>query len=149
MFSERLFVPSNEFTHDHVVAFYAYVSKDEPSPSVHHILIYDVARTNSGNGYNAVTEIFTAPTARIYVFTWATRMCHVKHSTELLVNNDVLGTSVLRIYHDHDVSISGTVVTQISKGDSVFVRTHSTLAGSGTIYSGQYGRSSFAGWILR
>ncbi|CAC5411494.1 C1QL [Mytilus coruscus] len=132
----------------HVVAFYAYLSTNRVNPSFHQTLIYDVAKTNSGNGYNAATGIFTAPTTGIYVFTWVTRMYEATYSTELMVNNAVVGTSFLRVSHDHDVSASGTVVTKISKGDSVFVRVHSTKGGWGDILSEQYGRSSFAGWLL-
>ncbi|XP_071152256.1 uncharacterized protein, partial [Mytilus edulis] len=80
----RLLLPSNEITNEHVVAFYAYLSTHESNPSTHHTLIYDVAKTNAGNGYNAVTGIFTAPTAGIYVFTWVTRMYEAGHSTEIL-----------------------------------------------------------------
>ncbi|CAC5358148.1 C1QL [Mytilus coruscus] len=145
---ERLLLPSNGITNEPVVAFYAYLSKHEINPSTHHTLIYDVAKTNAGNGYNAVTGIFTAPTAGTYVFTWVTRMYEAGHSTEILVNNVVFGASYLRIGHSNDVSVSGTVVTQINKGNSVFVRVHSTLTGSGNILSEQYGRSSFAGWLL-
>ncbi|XP_063417730.1 complement C1q tumor necrosis factor-related protein 3-like [Mytilus trossulus] len=145
---ERLLLPSNEITNEHVVAFYAYLSTQELNPSTHHTLIYDVAKTNVGNGYNSVTGIFTAPTAGTYVFTWVTRMYEAGHSTEILVNNVVFGTSYIRIGHTNDVSVSGTIVAQINKGDSVFVRVHSTLAGNGNILSNQYGRSSFAGWLL-
>ncbi|CAC5411493.1 C1QL [Mytilus coruscus] len=138
LFSERL----------HVVAFYAYLSTNRVNPSFRHTLIYDVAKTNSGNGYNALTGIFTAPTAGMYFFTWVTRMYEAGHSTELMVNDAVFGTSYLRIFHDHDVSVTGTVVTKINKGDSVFVRVHSSRVGVGDILSEQYGRSSFAGWLI-
>lgn len=138
LFSERL----------HVVAFYAYISTGSVNPSIRQTLIHDVAKANSENGYNSVTGIFTAPTAGVYVFIWVTRMNEAGHSTELMINNAVFGTCFIPISHDYDVSLSGTVVAKLNKGDSVFVRVHSTKGGWRDFLSEQCSRSSFAGWLI-
>lgn len=129
-----------------IVAFYAQMSKDESNPSVHHTLIFDKVRTNVGNGYNGVTGIFTAPREGIYVFNWVIRLTHAAHSTELLINNDIFGTTYLRT--SDDGSVSGTVVAHVGKGDVVFVRTHSTYVGNGNIHSDLYSYTTFSGWLL-
>lgn len=46
-----------------LVGFYAYMSNAEPSPSVHHTLIFDEVKTNAGGGYNQFSGMFTAPSS--------------------------------------------------------------------------------------
>ena len=118
-----------------IVAFYAQMSSDEQNPNAHHTLIFDNVHTNVGSGYNGVTGIFTAPQEGIYVFTWVIRMFTAEHSTELMQNNDVLGATFLRAKNGDDGSVSGTVVTHLTKGDVVFVRNHSQYIGDDSIFS--------------
>ncbi|XP_063411315.1 uncharacterized protein LOC134694244 [Mytilus trossulus] len=135
---------------DALVAFYAYMSIPENNPSAHHTLIYDVSVTNVGSGYNHVTGIFTAPTSGVYVFIWVTRVYNGEHPTELMINTAVYGVTFLRAKgSSNDGSVSGTVVANVTKGDSVFVRVHSSYPGDGYIYSNVHGRPSFSGWLLR
>ena len=150
--TERLLASVIPFT-DHayesgIVAFYARMSSIEPNPSAHHTLIFDNVHTNVGSGYNGVTGIFTAPQEGIYVFTWVIRMVTAEHSTELMHNNDVLGATFLRAKNGDDGSVSGTVVTHLTKGDVVFVRIHSQYIGDGNIHSNTHGQPSFSGWLL-
>ncbi|XP_063411346.1 uncharacterized protein LOC134694272 [Mytilus trossulus] len=146
---ERLLLPTDNIDSDGFVAFYSYMSKPEINPSAHLTLIYDVPITNVGNGYNHVTGIFTAPTSGIYVFIWVTRVYSGEHSTELMINNAEYGTTFLRANNGDDGSVSGNVVANITKGDSIFVRVHSSYAGTGYIHSNIHGRPSFSGWLLR
>ncbi|CAG2197103.1 C1QL [Mytilus edulis] len=146
--NERLLLPQDNTASDGLVAFYSYMSNPENNPSAHHTLIYDVSVTNVGNGYNHVTGIFTAPTSGVYVFIWVTRIMNGEHPTELMINNTVYGVTFLRAKNGDDGSVSGNVVANVTKGDSVFVRVHSTYAGDGYIHSNEHGRPSFSGWLL-
>ena len=150
--TERLLASVIPFTNpayeSGIVAFYARMSSIEPNPSAHHTLIFDNVHTNVGSGYNGVTGIFTAPQEGIYVFTWVIRMFTAEHSTELMQNNDVLGATFLRAKNGDDGSVSGTVVTHLTKGDVVFVRIHSQYVGDGNIHSNTHGQPSFSGWLL-
>ncbi|VDI32257.1 Hypothetical predicted protein [Mytilus galloprovincialis] len=145
---ERLLLPQDNTASDGLVAFYSYMSNPENNPSAHHTLIYDVSVTNVGNGYNHVTGIFTAPTSGVYVFIWVTRIAYGEHPTQLMINNTVYGVTFLRAKNGDDGSVSGTVVANVTKGDSVFVRVHSSYAGDGSIHSNEHGRPSFSGWLL-
>lgn len=56
-----------------VVAFYAYISESLPADvaSPHHVLIFDVVRTDIGNGYHPSTGVFIVPDTGVYVFIWS------------------------------------------------------------------------------
>lgn len=125
------------------------MSAPEQSPSVHHTIVFDVVKTNVGNGYNHFTGAFTAPRDGVYVFIWVVRMATAEHSTELIIDSDVYGATFLRAKGGDDGSVSGTVVAVVSKGQSVFVRIHSSYAGDGAIHSNLHGQPSFSGWLLR
>ncbi|CAG2255657.1 C1QL [Mytilus edulis] len=112
-------------------------------------LVYDVTKTNEGNGYNRHTGVFTCPKTGIYVFTWVTRMCYSEHSTELMINNTIYGSTFLRAKDGDDGSVSGTVVAHVSKGDTVYVRNQLIYGGDGRILSNVLGRTSFSGWLLQ
>ncbi|XP_062569627.1 uncharacterized protein LOC134231659 [Saccostrea cucullata] len=131
-----------------VIAFYAQMSSSEVSPSTHHTLIFDKVRTNVGNGYNGITGVFTAPKEGIYAFIWVIRMHEAEHSTELMINNDILGATFLRAKTGDDGSVSGTAIAHVAKGDVVFVRIHSTYAGDGDVLSNVHGMPTFSGWLL-
>lgn len=105
------------------------MSAEEVTTGNHHTLIFDRIRTNVGLGYNSFTGVFTAPKEGIYVFTWVIRMHQAEHSTELMINNDSLGTTFLRAKNNDDGSVSGTAVAHVLKGDVVFVRILSHNAG--------------------
>lgn len=141
-------IHTNAPSFDAIVAFYAQMSGAELSPRAHHTLIFDKIRTNVGNGYNGETGIFTAPKEGIFVLNWVIRLVSAAHSTELMLNNDVLGVIFLRARQDDDSSVSGLAVAHVAKGDVVFVRVHSLLAGDGNIFSNTYGNPSFSGWLL-
>lgn len=51
------------------VAFHAYMSQNEPNPSLHHALIFEVVKTNVGCGHDELSGMFTAPSPGVYVFT--------------------------------------------------------------------------------
>ncbi|CAG2204923.1 C1QL [Mytilus edulis] len=144
---ERLLLPTDNIDSDGLAAFYSYMSHHEINPSAHLTLIYHVFVPNVGRGYCHVTGIFTAPKSWVYVFIWVTRVSSGEHPTQLMINNAVYGVTFLRANNGDDGSVSGNVVAKVTKGDSVFVRVHSTYPGDGYIYSSEHGRPSFSGWF--
>jgi hypothetical protein len=132
------------------VAFYAYMSHDEPNPSLHHSLIFDVVKTNVGGGYNKYSGTFTAPNSGVYVFTW-TIYSGTRGQTafQIYVNDEVVDSS----FGDTDDVVdsdsdSGTMVVSLNAHDNVYIR--SAIACNTRIMSMTYynTRTSFAGWKL-
>jgi hypothetical protein len=131
------------------IAFYAYMSHDEPRPSNHHSLIFDVVKTNLGGGYNKYSGMFTAPNSGVYVFTW-TIYSYVLGRTQfqIYVNDDVVDSTFGETddIGDSD-SDSGTMVVSLNAHDNVYIR--SAVACTTNIMSMSYNtRTSFAGWKL-
>ncbi|XP_063419935.1 caprin-2-like [Mytilus trossulus] len=131
-----------------VIAFHAYISK-HVFPGAGRRFVFDVTKTNQGKGYNNHTGVFTCPKTGMYVFVWVMRSLAGEHSTELMINDSVYGSTFLRAKNGDDGSVSGTVVAHVTKGDSVYVRNHSVLAGDGMIASNLHGQSTFSGWLLQ
>ncbi|XP_062591682.1 uncharacterized protein LOC134253187 [Saccostrea cucullata] len=146
---ERFLAPAtSSVPNGNIVAFYAYFSKDVPSPSAYHILIFDNVITNAGNAYHSHTGTFIAPRTGLYVFTWTIRMYgNSYHRTELLVNNNFVGSTYFYPASNIDGSVTGTVVVHVDQGDDVFLRTGEAY-NNGNIISDINGKSSFAGWAL-
>ncbi|XP_052095441.1 adiponectin-like [Mytilus californianus] len=131
-----------------VIAFHAYISK-HVIPGAGRRLVFDVTKTNQGSGYNSHTGVFTCPKSGMYVFVWVIRIYSGEHSTELMINNSVYGSTFLRAKSGDDGSVSGTVVAYVSKGDTVYIRNNSVLAGDGQIVSNVNGKPTFSGWLLQ
>ncbi|VDI52612.1 Hypothetical predicted protein [Mytilus galloprovincialis] len=131
-----------------VIAFHAYIS-NHVFPGAGRRLVFDVTKTNQGKGYNGHIGVFTCPKTGMYVFVWVIRTSEGEHSTELMINDSVYGSTFLRAKKGDDGSVSGTVVAHVSKGDTVYVRTHSVLAGDGAIASNTHGKTTFSGWLLQ
>lgn len=132
------------------VAFFAYMNRDQKTPSSRHTLIFDIVRTNLGNHYNRFSGIFTAPHSGTYVFTWTAYCFAGGHtSLQLVVNANVYISSYCNasgaLWHR---SVSGTVVAKINQGDVVFLRTHPTGSNKGNVVSSIFHRTAFAGWSL-
>ncbi|XP_065921924.1 C1q-related factor-like [Magallana gigas] len=131
------------------VAFYAYMSKSEPTPSNHHSLIFDMLKTNLGNGYNKFSGTFVAPSAGAYVFTWTINTNpHGAHWINLMVNNVIVGGTVSDTQDTADFdSDSNTAVVVLDQGDSVNLRT--TLPSDrAVLVADVHAFTSFAGWRL-
>ncbi|CAG2213435.1 unnamed protein product [Mytilus edulis] len=135
-----------------VIAFSAYMSKNEDHVVDHHILTFDTVQTNEGNGYNRHTGIFIVPTSGVYVFTYTLMIgSNSEVCTNLLINEAIYG---------HAYSYSGSlnvvqtsmsiVVAHVNQGDTVFVRTANDGAcgQTGVVYGDTWRRSTFAGWLL-
>lgn len=120
------------------------------NPGLHHIIIFDVQRTNVGNGYNSFSGMFTVPQNGIYAFAVSIIMNHGYASFEIVKNNEVQGTLFIDAQHSDEYrSSSITLLLTLVQGDVVFVRTSSTYTPHGSIISWKDGRSSFAGWLIQ
>ena len=135
--------------HVEPVAFYAYMSKPEPAPSNHHTLIFDVAKTNLGNGYSKHSGTFVAPSAGVYVFTWTINSgVHGAHFINLMVNSAVAGGTLTDTQDANDYdSDSNTAVLVLNQGDNVNLR--STYTSDRTVINADnHAFTSFCGWKL-
>lgn len=136
------------FTVD-VVAFYAYMSKTEVTPSTHHMFIFDTVITNEGGGYNPNLGAFTAPTQGVYVFTWTVTCSENGYIiSEIVANTQAVGRTFADSADHADMnSPTGIVVKALNAGDNVYVRTVS-IASRGNIISYEWARTTFSGWKL-
>jgi hypothetical protein len=130
------------------VAFYAYMSRNLQNPSGHHTLIFDVTKTNEGNGYHANLGVFIAPKSGTYFFSWTIYLYHSSyHSTELVVNRQVHGAIYAHTGADETDSVTGNVVLHLNGHDEVFIRTKDNF-NFGMISSDAHSRTSFAGFLI-
>ncbi|KAK3105173.1 hypothetical protein FSP39_018898, partial [Pinctada imbricata] len=130
------------------IAFYAYMTKNFQSKGPSTTLIFDKTHTNVYNSYNNKTGVYTVPKSGIYVFNWMIREYKSQHSVELVRNSEVLGATFKRAEEFDDDVVSGTVVSEVREGDSVFLRTHPQEGSKQIIHNNLHGRSSYSGWRL-
>ncbi|VDI57469.1 Hypothetical predicted protein [Mytilus galloprovincialis] len=132
------------------IGFYAYLGQNEDSPSKHHTIIFDVQKTNVGNGYNPFSGLFTAPQDGLYTFSTSITMLHHYASFDVVKNADVQGSFFVDAGGVGEYrSSSTTIFLALVKGDVVFVRTSATYVPHGSIHSSKDGRSSFTGWLIQ
>ena len=119
----------------------------------HHLIIFDHALLNTGNGYHPTSGIFTAPQTGVYVFMWTVRI-H-SQSIILIVNGQTYTSLYNRPYqytavghNDADESVTGIAIVHVNQGDDVYLRTHTTYDGTRSVFSNEYGKSTFGGWIM-
>jgi hypothetical protein len=124
------------------------MSHDEPKPSLHHSLIFDVVKTNLGGGYDEYSGTFTTPSSGVYVFTWTIYTgFQGETSFQIYVNHDVVGGTFGDTDAIHDLdSDSGTVVVSLNARDHVYIRSAMTCITD--VLSSERLRTSFAGWKL-
>lgn len=130
------------------VAFFAQLSSHTHAFDAHRIIAFDKTITNVGHAYHPYSGTFIAPRSGVYVFTWTIRLYGESyHTTQLMVNNQIINSVYYSPHSNVDGGVSGTAVVQVYQGDDVFVRTGANYH-FGVIRSDSVGRSSFAGWIL-
>ena len=128
------------------------MSSDENYPSKHHTLVFDAVKTNTGNGYNKYSGLFTAPISGVYVFTSSVTMkgTGAYASYDIIKNADIEGTFFVDAQDSYDYhSSSITIVVSLNTGDVLFVRTSSTYTPHGSVFSQHIARSSVAGWRIQ
>nr|XP_034332672.1 uncharacterized protein LOC117691218 [Crassostrea gigas] len=107
-------------------------------------LIFDVVITNTGNGYNPSTGVFTSPISGTYVF----YVSAVEYSAQHLVIDIVLNSvSKVKALCDNSASYqTGTnmVVLELQKGDSVWVRHY----GGKGYYTHSVPLTTFSGYLI-
>ena len=133
---------------DGPVAFYAYMSTSMSNIGGHQTLLFDVIKTNAGNGFHSTSGVFIVPSSGFYVFTWTIRVYNTgQHSVELVVNGQGVGALYEHSGPGEDDMSSTTAVVYVNEGEDVYLRTKMDY-NQGTIHTSVYGYSSFAGWKL-
>ncbi|XP_078338849.1 caprin-2-like [Crassostrea virginica] len=146
---KRLLIQPSQITPT-TVAFYAQKSSSIPASEAtgNRVLVFDIVKTNLGNGYHPSTGVFMVPESGIYVFSWSFRNgLDDYHSTELMVNTGQEGIIYIDSADGSYITGTGIAVIHVNKGDDVYVRIGS-LGNRGPIYSDARGRCSFTGWKL-
>ncbi|XP_063416159.1 complement C1q-like protein 4 [Mytilus trossulus] len=132
------------------VAFYAQLSHNEESPGPHHTVAFDSVKTNIHNSYNRYTGAFSAPINGVYGFIYTLRMfCYNDGVFEFIKNDEVEGT--IQVNVDGGCAgqfTTGSVILALNVGDTVYVRTHSTISPNGRILSDRNGSPYFTGWLI-
>uniref|UniRef100_A0A8W8NXP6 C1q domain-containing protein n=1 Tax=Magallana gigas TaxID=29159 RepID=A0A8W8NXP6_MAGGI len=132
------------------VAFFAYLSKNEPNPGAHQTFVFDVDHTNIGGHYSHHTGVFTCPRHGVYVFSWCL-FCSAGGFvfSELVVNSSpVLGKYVGAQGVSNLLSSTDLVIVDLNPGDEVYIRTAPNQSQLGQVISEPPYRSTFSGWKL-
>ena len=126
------------------------MSLGEDHPSKHHTLVFDVVKTNAGNGYNKFSGMFTVPVSGLYELACSISMAGLGSyaSYEIIKNAEIVGKFYVDAeYNDEYRSSSMTVMLQV--GDVLFVRTSSTYTPHGNVLSNVNDWSSVTGWLIK
>ncbi|CAC5385767.1 unnamed protein product [Mytilus coruscus] len=134
--------------------FCAHLSHYEYRPSNSKIIIFDTETEDNHGTYNKYSGTFIAPEDGLYGFVYTIRMACTSSgasgSFELIRNDNV--QSVIYVGEtgcEHQETASGFVIVQSRKGDTFYVRTHSSFPMHGHVLSDSNGRTSFCGWLIR
>lgn len=131
------------------VAFFAYLSKDEPNPGTHKTFVFDVDHTNIGGHYSHHTGVFTCPSHSVYVFSWSI-YCSVNgyNFSELVNSSSVSGTFVDSQSVSNSLSSTDLVIVVLNAGDEVYIRTPLNLAAIKNVIRNSLHRSTFSGLLI-
>ena len=131
------------------VAFYAYMTSNLSPPSNGHAIIFDHVQTNAGDGYDAFSGIFRAPSSGIYFFTWTIYSAgHGQTRFHIFVNYAVYGYTFCDTEGTGDYnSDSASMVVHLNTNDHVYIRTGMDCT-TRVISNTNYGISTFAGWKI-
>ncbi|KAL3853130.1 hypothetical protein ACJMK2_016700 [Sinanodonta woodiana] len=134
------------------VAFMAYRNTVLTNLGVNQKLIFDKVATNEGNGYSAVTGIFTVPVQGTYFFTWTT--AHAKGysypDTFLVTGLVVNGEYKVHVWIGVEISFNmggNSAVLRLNTSDAVWI---GVLKGNG-VYSNTVERwfyPTFSGYLI-
>lgn len=124
------------------VAFTAIVAQKDLTVRQGETVIFDTAITNTEQGYDEQSGIFTAPLAGTYIFYtdiqiyWLIQ--DMVRDGHVLIRNHGFATNA-----DHYVRGSRIISIQLAAGDKVWIR-----AGEGDEVIHGYGETSFSGWLI-
>ncbi|XP_060079994.1 multimerin-2-like [Ylistrum balloti] len=132
------------------VAFHAVLANELVNPAAKHIIQFQDIKLNIGGNYHPTTGVFTCSQPGIYVFSWCLRINYgpVHGVNSEIVRNGVgFGRSSVGSGGSDDKFSQGssTAAIQLDQGDEVWVRVHSTFAG--TNIEPTY--SMFTGFLVR
>ncbi|XP_062420270.1 cerebellin 11 [Pungitius pungitius] len=114
-------------------------------PCTDKVLIYKRVFSNTGDGYDQSTGIFTAPVGGLYFFSFSTYGYNTHAMGALLMKN---GVSQISTYDgptsDGSDSSSNAVALQLAAGDVV----HMQLWDNGRVYDNLNGHTTFSGFLV-
>ncbi|XP_071120748.1 uncharacterized protein [Mytilus edulis] len=135
-------------------AFCAHLSHYEYRPTNSKIIIFDTETEDTHDTYNKYSGTYIAPQDGLYGFVYTIRMgctsSGASGSFELIRNDNV--QSVIYIGEtgcEHQETTNGFAIVQARKGDTFYVRTHSSFYMHGHVLSDHNGWTSFCGWLIR
>ncbi|VDI81118.1 Hypothetical predicted protein [Mytilus galloprovincialis] len=132
------------------IGFYAYMSTYNYNPGQNSKLIFDNVIFNGNGSYDSAEGTFTAKTRGVYIFSYSVvASANSDIPTEIVKNGVVIGSTFTNSYYGYTSTSSTTVVVYMEQNESCFIRTSSTAAVTGNIYSTTLGRTSFSGWLLQ
>ncbi|XP_056156075.1 complement C1q tumor necrosis factor-related protein 3-like [Lampris incognitus] len=114
-------------------------------PSTDTTLVFKRVFSNTGNGYDQITGVFTAPVNGLYYFTFSTYGYNTHLTGAFLMKNGVRQVSTYDHHSsDHSDSSSNAVVLHLVAGDKVSVE----LWEDARVYDNLNGHTTFTGFLL-
>ncbi|CAC5425139.1 unnamed protein product [Mytilus coruscus] len=133
------------------VAFYAYMSVDRGIDwfSLNKKIVYDKVNLNIGDGYDALTGVFTAPSSGTYIFNTVSVAYNKSYMTLLLKINGITADIAFPDAYDHDDRSTATTVTivMLQKGDQVYA-VNGDKKGGRMMESGDHDARKWKGFII-
>lgn len=130
-----------------LVAFDAYGLQDS-SPDTAQKIIFQSVRLNSGNGYDTVLGIFTAPVPGLYQF--AVHLCNYSGQAfqyYIMLDGNAIAESTKQNTASSDCDTC-SVITQMTKGQRVWIQCASGSASTTQLYDTSYRKASFSGILI-
>lgn len=122
------------------------------NPGNNHIIVFDTVITNSGNGYNHFSGVFTTPEAGYYIFSYTmVTFPGQRLPVEFVCNGTTISSTAADSVKDTVYpSASGTFITYLDATSICILRTSTDIkwGAVGDLYSSDWSRSSISGWKL-
>ncbi|XP_068444402.1 cerebellin 11 [Clinocottus analis] len=114
-------------------------------PCTDKALIYKRVFSNTGDGYDQNTGVFTAPVGGLYFFSFSTYGYNTHNTGAILVKNGALQISTHEgVTVDGSDSSSNAVVLQLAAGDKVSME----LWDDGRVFDNMNGHTTFSGFLV-
>ena len=126
------------------IAFFATVKTTIEHTTAYQTIVFEDVKTNFGNGYNATSGIFTAPTDGVYVFSTTILTCPGCVASVGLIKNS---HSVSGLYAegatDKRPTTAETILLELTRGDQMSVK---IAEAKDQVVGNHY--TTFAGFLL-